>query len=63
MTVSIGRGSPKVIITDEAALPPDCVETVVKPSKKAIAAALKEGRDVPGACLSNLMPHLIVSRR
>jgi len=63
LTVTVGNGRPKVIVTDEAALPCDLVEIVAKPNKKAIAAALAAGRGVPGAVLGNAEPHLIVSRR
>lgn len=62
-TVSVGAGSPKLIVTDESALPFDLLEVVSKPNRAAIKEALKAGREVAGAGLGNAEPHLIVSRR
>lgn len=62
-TLSIGAGTPKLIVTDESALPFDLLEVVSKPNRAAIKEALKAGREVKGAELSNAEPHLIVSRR
>lgn len=63
VTVSVGAGSPKLLITDESALPFDLLEVVSKPNRAAIKEALKAGRNVEGATLGNAEPHLIVSRR
>lgn len=60
-TLSLSKRQPKVEIAEEADIPtefwrsPDPVL-----DRKAIAAALKEGRTVPGACLSNAAPSLTV---
>lgn len=62
-TISVGTGTPKLIVTDESALPFDLLEVVSKPNRAAIKEALKAGREVAGAQLSNSSPHLIVSRR
>lgn len=63
MTVTVGAGTPKLIVTDESALPFDLLEVVSKPNRAAIKDALKAGREVQGACFGNAEPHLIVSRR
>jgi hypothetical protein len=63
-TISLTRTQPKVIVTDEAALPKEYVVTrpaPPKPNLKAIGEALKGGQDVPGAVLSN--PSLTVQIR
>jgi hypothetical protein len=52
-TLSIRAGMPKVIVTDEAALPPDCVRVRTEPDKIAIKEHLARGEPVPGAALSN----------
>lgn len=52
MTVSVGRAKPRVVITDEAALPDNLCQITRTPDKTAIAAALATG-DVPGAMLGN----------
>lgn len=65
-TLTVTAGKPKVIITAEELLPADYLDIpeipAPKPNKVRIAAALKEKRDVPGATLSNPMPHLTVRR-
>lgn len=63
MTVTVGAGTPKLLITDESALPFDLLEVVSRPNRAAIKEALKAGRAVEGATLGNSEPHLIVSRR
>lgn len=57
-TLSIRNNPPKVMIHDEAALPPDCVKTTVSPDKTAIKNKLQAGEAVPGAFLSNSEPSL-----
>jgi hypothetical protein len=54
-SVSLGVGPTRVIVTDEDALTDDFVIVVTTrtPNKVAIAAALKDGREVDGAMLSN----------
>jgi hypothetical protein len=63
-TVSVGKGKPAVIITNEAALPPGYVrtKTTVTPDKVAILKALQQLEDVPGAVLSNAIPILTVRK-
>ena len=52
-SITLSAASKQVEITDEAALPDDYVrvKTTVAPDKVAIAKALKDGVDVPGAVL------------
>jgi len=52
-TLSIRTGSQKVIITDETALPPDCVRVRTEPDKVRIRELLLRGEPVAGAELSN----------
>lgn len=53
-TISLKAVPPKAIITDESQIPSDYFETPPpKLNKTAVAAALKDGRDIPGATLSN----------
>lgn len=59
--LSVSSGRPRVVITDEAALPDDLVTVKVirTPDKTAIKSALEIG-EVPGAILSNAVPVLTV---
>lgn len=59
-TLSIRNGVPKVIITDEAALPAEFVKLVSSPMKSEIGKALKDGKEVPGASMSNAEPVLAI---
>jgi hypothetical protein len=59
-TLSIRAGVPRVIITDEARLPPDCVRVRTEPDKVAIKERLARGEPCPGAELSNSEPTLAV---
>jgi len=59
-TLSIRNGVPRVIVTDEARLPPDCIRTRTEPNKIAIKERLERGEHVPGAELSNAEPGLSV---
>jgi hypothetical protein len=59
-TLSIRNGTPKVVIIDETALPPDCVRTTVSPDKTAIKEKLSSGQAVPGAEMSNGEPTLSI---
>jgi Siphovirus Gp157 len=52
-TLSIGAARASVIITDEAALPDDCVKIERRPDRTAIKKKLDAGEAVPGAVLSN----------
>ncbi len=62
LTASLGAGKPKVIVTDDAALPDDVCVMKREPSKAAIAAWLAE-KPCPGAELSNATPSLTVRSR
>ena len=57
-TLSIRAGQPRVIVTDESALPPDCIRIKREPDKIAIKERLMRGEHVPGASLSNAEPAL-----
>jgi hypothetical protein len=59
-TLSIRAGQQKVIITDETALPPNCVRIRTEPDKVAIKEHLTRGEPVAGAELSNSEPVLAV---
>jgi len=50
-TITCGKGKPQVVIDDEKAIPDDYVNVKVTsaPDKAAIAKAIKEGIEVPGA--------------
>ena len=50
-TITCGKGKPIVVIDDEKAIPDDFVNVKVTsaPDKAAIAKALKDGKEVPGA--------------
>ena len=52
-TLSVRAGSPRVIITDETELPFEYFRVTKAPDKAAIKEALKDGKFVPGAVLSN----------
>lgn len=62
MTVSIGKGRPKVIIIDAAEVPTNCCRLVYEPDKTKIAELIKRGQPVPGATLSNPTPVLTIRR-
>lgn len=62
-TLSVRAGTPSVIVTDEKEVPPEFfVAQEPKLSKSALKDALKAGREVPGAVLSNGAPTLSVRR-
>jgi hypothetical protein len=50
-TVKFAKTPESVKILDESALPSDLLRVKTEPDKTAIKAAIKEGREVPGACL------------
>lgn len=52
-TLSLRNGTQKVVITDETSLPADCLKTTVVPDRTTIKELLKDGREIPGAFLSN----------
>jgi len=59
-TLSIRAGQPKVIVTDEAALPENCIRIKREPDKIAIKEHLARGEPISGAELSNAEPTLAV---
>ena len=59
-TLSLRNGAPKVIVTDEARLPEDCIRIKREPNKIAIKERLERGEHVDGAELSNAEPGLLV---
>lgn len=59
-TVSVRAGSPRVIITDETALPENCCRIKREPNKTLIKELLEQGVPVAGAVLSNSEPVLSV---
>jgi len=61
-TVAIVPGRPRVVVSDAALLPERYVRTKSEPNLSAIAAALKEGAEVPGASFSNTAPIITVRR-
>jgi hypothetical protein len=62
MSVSLGRGKPKVVITDADKVPLDLCKIIREPSKSAIAEAIENGQEVPGVVLGNATPHLSIHR-
>ena len=52
-TLSIRAGQPRVIITDEARLPPECLRIRTEPDKVRIKDRLSHGEHVDGAEMSN----------
>jgi hypothetical protein len=62
MSVSVGRGKPKVIITDAEIIPFPLCRITREPSKTLIAVALQNGKKVPGATLGNPQPFLSIHR-
>jgi len=59
-TFSIRAGVPRVLILDEARLPPDCIRTRTEPDKVRIKEHLARGERVDGAELSNSEPVISV---
>lgn len=59
-TLSIRNGVPKVIVTDESALPEQFVKVERTVKKSEIAKSIKDGNSVAGAELSNAEPVLSI---
>jgi hypothetical protein len=60
-TLSMVRRAPKLEVAEEADIPAEFWKLGdPKLDKKALLAALKDGRVVPGACLSNCEPSLTI---
>lgn len=62
MSVSVGPGKAKVIVTDAEAVPDALCRISREPNKTEIAKALAAGQDVPGVVLGNANPFLSVRR-
>jgi hypothetical protein len=62
MSVSVGRGKPRVIITDPDLVPDAFCKIVREPSKTLIANAIANTGDVPGATLGNPQSFLSIHR-
>ncbi len=62
-SASIGRGKPKVVITEPTLIPDELCRIVREPNKIEIGKALSDGADVPGACLGNSPSFLSIHRR
>lgn len=62
-TLSISKGQPRVIITDEAIIPDVLCQIKRTPDKTRIKEMLKAGQIVRGAELSNCVPHLTVNSK
>lgn len=62
-TLSLVRRAPKVEIAEESEIPAEFWKVGdPKLDRKALLDALKGGRDVPGACLSNSAPSLTIRK-
>jgi hypothetical protein len=59
-TLSLRPGPPKVVIGAENEIPAEYFRHEIKPNISAIKDALKAGKTVPGASLSNGAPSLTV---
>lgn len=59
-TLSVRSGAQQVLITDESKLPDDLCKIERSPKKAEIKEALKSGKEVPGAELSNGAPSLAI---
>lgn len=59
-TLSIRQGSQKVVIVDEAEIPPDYLRVKTEPDKTKIKAVLAMRMHVPGCALSNAEPVLAI---
>lgn len=60
LTVSIGKGRTKVIISDIEKIPQHLCTFIAKPDTKAIREEIESGTDVPGASISNQQPVLSI---
>jgi hypothetical protein len=62
-TLSVRRGPPRVIVTDETRLPEDCFRVTRKPNLTHIKELIDQGVSVPGATLSNAEPSLTMGTK
>jgi Siphovirus Gp157 len=59
-TASTRLGSPHLVVTSERTIPADYWVPQPKLDRQNLAADLKRGREIPGACLGNPIPFLVV---
>ena len=60
-TASARSGSPALVVTSEQAIPSDYwVPQPPKLDRQGLTSDLKRGKEVPGACLGNANPVLMV---
>ena len=62
MSISVGRGKPRVQITEPELIPAALCRIVREPNKTEISKLLAEGTDVPGCSLGNPQPFLSIHR-
>lgn len=63
-TLSLAKRAPSLVVTTEADIPAEFWKAAdPKLDRKALAAAIAEGRSIPGAELSNAAPSLTVRNR
>lgn len=62
-TLSVGTTPPALVVIDETLIPSEYVRTRREIDMPAALAALKNGKDVPGACLGNGAPRLTIRDR
>lgn len=61
-TATVANGRASVVITDDAAIPPEFLtQPAPQPDKAAILKAIKDGATVPGAALRNGAPSLRIT--
>jgi Siphovirus Gp157 len=59
-TASTRLGSPHLVVTSERTIPADYWVPQPKLDRQSLAADLKRGKEIPGACLGNPIPFLVV---
>ena len=59
-TASTRLGSPHLVVTSERTIPADYWVPQPKLDRKSLAADLRRGKEIPGACLGNPIPFLVV---
>jgi Siphovirus Gp157 len=64
-TLTVSAGKAKVIVTDQSTIPGEYMrrKIVEEPNKQAIALAWRDGSEIPGTMMSNVLPILTVRTR
>lgn len=62
-TMSFGITKPKPLVTEEADIPAEFFKAKPTLDRTALGTALRDGRDVPGACLTNGEPSITIRRK